>query len=119
MKKTQGKIEKNILYVQVRQVYKMEKKSYIVNANKLVLPHLYSDRNIHINVHEPKKVVYYNPNIPPRSPKSPVTDNKVNFEVDYKSPTEPQISKVYTKSLHNYNNFVNKNNQHLENLNIV
>lgn len=97
----------------------MEKKSYIDNAHKLALPHLYSDAKIHINVHEPKAIKYYNPNILPLYPKSPVTDNKVYFEVEYRPPTEPQISKVYTKSLHTYNHFVNKNNQHLEKLNIV
>lgn len=112
-------MKKYFLYIQVRHGTKMEKKSYIVNANKLALPHLYSDTNIHIKVHESKKIVYYNPNVPSQSPKSPVTDNKVSFEMEYKSPTEPQISKVYTKSLHGYNHFVNKNNQYLEKLNIV
>jgi len=95
----------------------MQKKSYIKNANKMELPHLYSNTNIQIRVHEPK-LVMYDGNLP-SSPKSPITDNKVNFETAYRNPTEQQISKVYTKSLHNYNHFVNKNNQHLERLNLV
>ncbi len=96
----------------------MQKKSYIANANKLALPY----SNIQIRIHEPKFVAYDTPPYVqpvPCSPKSPVTDNKVSFETPYTTPTQPQISKVYTKSLENYNHFVNKNNQHLEKLNLV
>jgi hypothetical protein len=95
----------------------MQKKSYIANANKLELPHLYSNPTIQIRVHEPK-FIQYDAN-PPVSPKSPITDNKLSFETVYQNPKEPQISKVYTKSLHNYNHFVNKKNELIEKLNLV
>lgn len=113
MKKTQGKIEKLFSMFSIRRI-KMEKKSYLANANKVALPY----SNIQIRVHE-TKTMHLTPCNVPSSPKSPVTDNKVSFHVENRSPTEPQISKVYTKSLQNYNHFVNKNNQHLEKLNLV
>ncbi len=113
MKKTQGKIEKIFSMLLVRRI-KMEKKSYLVHANKMALPY----SNIQIRVHE-TKMVGWTPPKAPSSPKSPITDNKISFESQQSTPTEPQIGKVYTKSLQNYNHFVNKHNQYLEKLDIV